>query len=148
MSCDHCGGAVPEGASFCPTCGTPVGRAGDAETRRPGRYEICEIRYWHGYLTSHFYAVAMRPDGSSYEVERSPTFHWRHRGEPAQGPRPLAAHSLLVARLVEDGWQLLHDKVVAHAGEWYALRFRRRLAPTLTEAVAGVDDEPDDARRE
>src|SRR5436190_23173945 len=32
MFCSHCGASLPEGATFCPRCGTPVTRSAEATT--------------------------------------------------------------------------------------------------------------------
>jgi hypothetical protein len=46
-TCGNCGGALPDGARFCPTCGAPVARDADAqpEAHDPGRRSIANIAF-------------------------------------------------------------------------------------------------------
>jgi uncharacterized protein len=123
MSCFNCGGDLPEGARFCPSCGAPVGETNalplGSPTPNPGGWELCEIVCWRGYFKADFYA---RQVGSDDEIERSPMFRWRHDDPPPREGKFLAAHERLVSRLVNDGWQPLGE-----ARPWYAQRFRRRI---------------------
>ena len=78
----------------------------------------CEIRVWHGYLKSQFFAVTL-DDGQTLAL--SPAF--KKSGDvPAATAVARAAFEALAARLVDSGWE--HD---GDGAEWYQRRFR--LAP-------------------
>lgn len=83
---------------------------------RAGDVERCEIRVWHGYVKSQFYAV----NGGDGALAASPLF--RRAGDvPAQSPPVVAAHEQLVQWLVDNGWE------PDGGGEtWYAQQFRMR----------------------
>jgi hypothetical protein len=75
----------------------PAPAATATEQRR-----TCEIRLWHGYVKSRFYAVAQRESGPETIAESS--YFRRQKGKP---PRSTAAASTLesfVASLERDGW--------------------------------------------
>jgi hypothetical protein len=76
--------------------------------------ERCEIRVWHGYVKSQFFAL----NGGDGALASSPLF--RRAGDvPAQSPAVLAAHEELVRQLVESGWE-----PDGRGDCWYAHRFR------------------------
>jgi hypothetical protein len=86
--------------------------------------ELCEIRWWRGYIKAEFYAVELGEGVSASEVERSPQFVWLQNEPPPDGHRRAkAAHDRLVARLGARGWEPLGQAV-----PWYAQRFRRSVA--------------------
>ncbi|MGH2995248.1 MAG: zinc ribbon domain-containing protein, partial [Gaiellaceae bacterium] len=116
--CPNCGANVPQRARFCPRCGAPQREVGGFAS--PAQ-DVCEIRWWHGYLKAEFYALAVGEDGQESEIARSPQFFSR-RGNPPTGDheKATAAHEKLVARLTAAGWEPLGKAV-----PWYAQRFRR-----------------------
>jgi hypothetical protein len=98
------------------------------------RWEECAIRLWHGYVTSDFYAFAVRPDGEAYVLGRSRPFRRRSNQPPAPEGKAAAVHAELVAHLRAEGWE------PAGRGEaWYEARLRRRLGPTLRELAGRAD---------
>ena len=98
------------------------------------RWEECVIRLWHGYTSSDFYALAVRPDGEAYVLGRSRPFRRRSSRPPAPEGKAAAVHAELVARLRADGWE------PAGTGDaWYDARLRRRLGPTLRELAERAD---------
>lgn len=116
--CANCGAKAPQRARFCPRCGAPQGEAGGFAQQRQ---DVCEIRWWHGYVKADFYALAIGEDGREAEIARSPQFFWR-RDDPPTGDheKATAAHEQLVAQLTAAGW-----KPLGKAKPWYAQRFRR-----------------------
>jgi hypothetical protein len=76
----------------------------------------CEIRVWHGSVTSQFYALA----GIDEVVAAS--WYFRAEGEcPEQSPAVLAAHRALVEALVGSGWAL---EPGGTDDPWHLRRFR------------------------
>jgi hypothetical protein len=147
VECFNCGSAVPEGGRYCPQCGLRQ-RAGDApeltvaarhlapSASRPPRtetaWDVCEIRWWQGYIKADFYAHVVNPNGDGSDIARSPTFWWRGPGPPSPSAAPLAAHKALVKLLVDSGWE-----PVGEPRPWFAQRFRRRVF-AIEEAGATV----------
>jgi hypothetical protein len=131
MTCFNCGGELPEGARFCPSCGAPVGEVNAVAPLRPvTSWELCEIGCWRGYLKAEFYARRIGRDGE--EIARSRMFRWWHDSLPPREGKVLAAYEELVARLAAAGWE-----PVGEARPWYAQRFRRRLAGLYDLATQG-----------
>ena len=136
MDCSNCGQGLPDGARFCSRCGAPTGepplQAGEfAHVRRaePAGYEVCEIDYWRGYLKCDFYARTASGDGRQ-EIARSPLFRWFRKIPPPRDGKALAAHTVLVQRLTDEGWEPLGPR-----GPWYAQRFRRAIFEDLEDAA-------------
>lgn len=79
--------------------------------------EECEIRIWHGYVKSQFYAVRAVGEEEG-ALAASPLF--RRAGDvPGEEPKVVAAHEALVRRLRQEGWR------PNGVGEyWYEHRFR------------------------
>lgn len=98
------------------------------------RWEECAIRLWHGYISSDFYALAVRPDGEAYVLGRSRTFRQRSNQPPAPEGKAAAVHAELVAHLRADGWE-----PAGRGDAWYEARLRRRLGPTLRELAEKAD---------
>lgn len=123
MTCFNCGGELPAGARFCPSCGAPVGGTTPPATPpRPGTsWELCEIACWRGYLKADFYARRLGQNGE--ELARSRMFRWRRDGPPPREGKFLAAHEGLAAKLRDAGWE-----PVGEPHPWYAQRFRRQIA--------------------
>jgi hypothetical protein len=146
--CPNCGGHLPQGARFCPRCGVPqrpIGTtlpAGVALSTPVDRWELCEIDWWRGYVTSEFYATGVGADGTEYEVARSRGFRWRRREPPpADHKGAHAAHDALRERLAQTGWE-----PIGEGRAWYAHRFRRHA--TGLRVLAGelnTDDGQDSA---
>lgn len=136
MDCSNCGQELPDGARFCWRCGAPTGeptlRAGEFTDMRPSQpsgYEVCEIDYWRGYLKCDFYARSV-PVESGQEVARSPLFLWLRNIPPQRDGKALAAHTALVQRLLDAGWEPHGTR-----GPWYAQRFRRAVFDDLEDAA-------------
>jgi hypothetical protein len=108
----------------------PAEKAPDVD-KRPvvaAGVERCEIRWWRGYLKSHFYACAVTKEGVEVVVAMSPTFWWRHAEPPSQTKAAVAARMALVETLVAQGWRAEpapHDP--ATPATWFAGRFRQRV---------------------
>ena len=98
------------------------------------RWEECAIRLWHGYTSSDFYALAVRPDGEAYVLGRSRPFRRRSSRPPAQEGKAAAVHAELVAHLRAEGWE-----PAGRGDAWYEARLRRRLGPTLRELAGRAD---------
>jgi hypothetical protein len=98
------------------------------------RWEECAIRLWHGYTSSDFYALAVRPDGEAYVLGRSRPFRRRSSRPPAQEGKASAVHAELVAHLRAEGWE-----PAGRGDAWYEARLRRRLGPTLRELAGRAD---------
>jgi hypothetical protein len=139
VECSNCGQALPDAARFCWRCGAPTSepplRAGDfsGQQAEPARYEVCEIDYWRGYLKCDFYARGIA-DESGYEVVRSPLFPWFRNTPPPRDGKALAAHTTLVQRLTDAGWEPMGAR-----GPWYAHRFRRAIFDDLEDAAFTAD---------
>jgi hypothetical protein len=89
---------------------------------------------WHGYTTSDFYALAMRPDGEIYVAARSPSFRWMRSEPPPEAGGAAKAHAALLERLAAEGWE-----PTTRGPVWYMTRFHRRPTPTLRELARGVE---------
>jgi hypothetical protein len=98
------------------------------------RWEECTIRLWHGYTSSDFYALAVRPHGEAYVLGRSRPFRRRSSQPPAPKGKAAAVHAELVAHLRAEGWE-----PAGRGGAWYEARLRRRLGPTLRELGGRAD---------
>ncbi|MGH2451314.1 MAG: hypothetical protein ACRDGE_08600 [Candidatus Limnocylindria bacterium] len=98
------------------------------------RWEECAIRLWHGYTSSDFYALAVRPDGEAYVLGRSRPFRRRSSQPPALEGKAAAVHAELVAHLRAEGWE-----PAGRGDAWYEARLRRRLGPTLRELAGRAD---------
>jgi len=144
--CPNCGRTTSRDARFCPGCGAPQRRLGGAQVpstgiRPPESSELCEIRWWRGYIKAEFLAIALGEGGRESEIGRSPQFLWRRVDPPQVGDeRAKAAHDRLVARLAEGGWEPLGKAV-----PWYAQRFRRNT-PGLRVLPADGAEAPDSRR--
>jgi hypothetical protein len=128
VDCSNCGQKLPDGARFCSRCGAPTGepplQPGEFAHVRPAEpagYEVCEIDYWRGYLKCDFFARSVATDGVT-EVARSPLFRWFRNTPPPRDGKALAAHTVLVQRLIDAGWE-----PAGASGTWYAQRFRRAI---------------------
>lgn len=97
-------------------------------------WEKCEIELWHGYTTSDFYALAVRPDGETYVAARSPSFRWLRGEPPPETGGAAEAHAALRERLAAEGWE-----PTDRGSHWYMTRFRRRPTPTLRELARGAE---------
>jgi zinc-ribbon domain len=116
--CPNCGANLSQRARFCSRCGAPQR---DVAGFAPSAQDVCEIRWWRGYVKAEFYALALDEDGQESEIARSAQFLWRRSDPPAPDhARATAAHEQLVARLTAAGWEPLGKAV-----PWYAQRFRR-----------------------
>jgi hypothetical protein len=130
--CSNCGGKTPQSARFCPRCGAPQREHGGVV---PHLQEVCEIRWWRGYIKGEFYALGVGEDGQESEIARSPQFFWRGSDPPpGDHEKATAAHEQLVAQLTAAGWKRL-----GKAAPWYAQRFRRH-ATGLRVLAPGPDD--------
>jgi len=136
VDCSNCGQRLPDGARFCSRCGAPTGepplKAGELAHVRPAEpagYEVCEIDYWRGYLKCDFVARSVAADGVE-EVARSPLFRWFRNIPPPRDGKALAAHTVLVQRLIDAGWE-----PEGASGPWYAQRFRRAIFEDRVSAV-------------
>jgi hypothetical protein len=98
------------------------------------RWEECAIGLWHGYTSSGFSALGVRPDGEAYVVGRSRPFRRRSRQPPEPAGKAAAVHAELVAHLHADGWE-----PAGRGDAWYEGRLRRRLGPTLRELAGSAD---------
>jgi hypothetical protein len=105
-----------------------------AAPRRARAWEECEIDLWHGYTTSDFYALAMRPDGEIYVAARSPSFRWLRGEPPPEAGGAAKAHAALRERLAAEGWE-----PTTRGPVWYMTRFHRRPTPTLRELARGAE---------
>jgi hypothetical protein len=131
--CSNCGGKTPQSARFCPRCGAPQREQPSVVV--PHLQDVCEIRWWRGYVKSEFYAVAVGEDGQESEIARSPQFFWRSdHPPPGDHDKARAAYEQLVARLTGAGWKQLGE-----AMPWYAQRFRRH-ATGLRVLAPGADE--------
>lgn len=93
-----------------------------------GRVEECEIEWWRGYVTSDFYAFALRSGGPATILARSQPFRWRQNDPPPHEGPAAEAHTALVERLGAEGWE-----PVGTGAAWYRMRLRRALKPTLRD---------------
>jgi hypothetical protein len=85
--------------------------------------EECEVRWWRGYVKSHFFAVVTGADGTEATVTKSPSFRWHSSEPPPETPVTAAALRALVESLEREGW------TVAGRGEdWFAVRLGARPA--------------------
>lgn len=106
-----------------------------------GRWETCEIAWWHGARKGGFEARATKPTGRAYLAGRSPMVRWESGDPPAQAGSIAAAHESLVAKLVREGWE-----PEGRGDTWYGRRFRRRSE--ASEPVEVVEsEEPPQKRR-
>jgi hypothetical protein len=100
----------------------PSPPAPPAPTRTAPRVESCEIVVWRGYVKSAFRAVAGGSQGAR-TIAESPMF--RARGPTVEEtPGAVAAHALLVDRLVAEGW-----KPRERGPEWFSRNFTRQPEP-------------------
>lgn len=91
----------------------------------------CEVRWWRGYVNSHFFAVLRGADGPDSILAASSPFRWRKSEPPPQTPATASALASLVDPLLGEGW------VVAGRGaQWFAVRLRRAKLHS-TEPSAG-----------
>lgn len=103
--------------------------------------EICEVRWWRGFVKSDFYAEALRPDGTQYEVGRSPMFWWWRADQPERTHATAAALQDLVERLMRAGWE-----PDGHGATWYQHHFRRPVPAGLSVRLkqsTGTSRSPD-----
>ena len=90
----------------------------------------CEVRWWRGYVNSHFFAVQRGADGQDSILAASSPFRWRKSEPPPQTPATASALASLVDPLLGDGW------VAAGRGaHWFAVRLQRaKLQSTASSA--------------
>ena len=80
----------------------------------------CEVRWWRGYVNSHFFAVQRGAEGPESILAASSPFRWRKSEPPPQTPATVSALASLVDPLLGEGW------VTAGRGaHWFAVRLRR-----------------------
>jgi hypothetical protein len=79
-------------------------------------HEVCEIACWRGYVTWQFYVELDPPR----EALSSPYFRAPGKGAPEQTEPALAAHAVLVEKLVAAGWE-----PEGYGEEWFSERFQR-----------------------
>jgi hypothetical protein len=118
-----------------------VGREEDAAIPAPEeeeQLEFCAIEWWHGYVKSHFYARALRPDGRLYVAARSPKFLWRQGGAPEPTKSARAAHAAIVEQLAQEGWELSRAEGCDWA--WYAACFSRERPESLGDLLERLED--------
>jgi hypothetical protein len=85
--------------------------------REASGLEVCEIRCWHGYVHSIFYAAADPPAG---RPTQSRPFRARGGVLPEQNAAAVAAHEGLIEALLADGWE-----PEGRGARWFSDRFRR-----------------------
>ena len=123
---------LPEQSQPPPPPPSPVPAEVDGGETSNGRWKTCEIVWWRGYWKSNFYAQAVTPEGFAYDVARSRPFSWRGSEEPPKIGEIASAHSVLVEKLLANGWE-----ETGNGTSWYARRYRRPLEPTASEASSG-----------
>jgi ribosomal protein L40E len=144
--CPNCGARVSPGARFCSRCGVPQRLPGASASRAVAQepvdqWELCEIDWWRGYVSSEFYATGVGADGMEYEVARSRGFRWRRQEPPpADHERARAAHERLCERLTKAGWE-----PIGAGRAWYARRFRRHATGLRVLAGELVPAEAEDS---
>jgi hypothetical protein len=124
---------LPELRSPPPLPATPVPMESNGSPASNG-WDTCEIVWWRGYWKSDFYAQAVAPDGFAYDVARSRPFSWRSDEEPPRTGAIASAYSLLVEKLVADGWE-----EIGNGGSWYARRYRRSPDRSARYVTADAD---------
>jgi hypothetical protein len=118
-----------------------VGREEDAPapaSEEEQQLEFCVIEWWHGYVKSHFYARALRPDGRLYVAARSPMFLCRQGGAPEPTKSARAAHAAIVEQLAQEGWELSRAERCDWA--WYAACFSRERPESLGDLLDRLED--------
>jgi hypothetical protein len=118
-----------------------VGREEDAAapaSEEEQQLEFCAIEWWHGYVKSHFYARALRPDGRLYVAARSPMFLCRQGGAPEPTKSARAAHAAIVEQLAREGWELSRAEGCDWA--WYAACFSRERSESLGDLLERLED--------
>jgi hypothetical protein len=96
----------------------------EAEEEMAPQEELCEVRWWRGYVRSRFYAEVEAPEGYSILAE-SPMFRWRGQDPPAQEGEVAAAHDALVGELMRLGWVIDEPGPDDEPALWYEIRLRR-----------------------
>lgn len=140
--CSQCGGLLGSGARFCPHCGVSVDGGTIAPNAATGRWESCTIAFHEIRQTKsvwfigdnewecEFVAQGAGRDGSATVVARSPRFIASGSGWPTtvDAGRHKESHNALVAKLQDDGWELVETPgPMVHFSKWYGYRFKRHL---------------------
>jgi hypothetical protein len=100
----------------------------------PSRTEVCEVRWWRGYVKSQFIAVATEADGTEATIASSPYFRWRKSLPPEESPTAAAALRAVVETLERDGWM-----PAGRGKEWFSVMFEREL---VLDGIGTTGDEP------
>jgi hypothetical protein len=80
----------------------------------------CEVRWWRGYVNSHFFAVQQGAEGPESILAASSPFRWRKSEPPPQTPETVSALASLVDPLLGEGWV-----ASGRGAHWFAVRLRR-----------------------
>jgi hypothetical protein len=96
-----------------------------AESTAPARSDAgptnppaCEIRWWRGYVSSQFWAMARNED-AEVTIAVSPSFRWRKSDSPPELPAATSALRALVESLEQEGWT-----VAGHGDQWFSVRMQ------------------------
>ena len=135
MHCSKCNKTLAGTDSFCAGCGTAVG--GSAPTVR---WETCAITMRRDKGTSRifrqnewqceFVAHGIDSSGDDIVIAVSPTFTAFGSGWPETSSgsgEPVRCHNKLVAKLQNDGWELVGKPgPEIHWTKWYGYEFKRQ----------------------
>ena len=67
--------------------------------------ETCEIVWWKGYTRGRFQAYGESASRPRWLIGESPAFRWRSSSPPSATDTAVDAHTRLVRRLQDDGWE-------------------------------------------
>jgi hypothetical protein len=134
--CCHCGGQLPDGADFCPSCGVRLSAAG--RPRPEPEWEYCEVglelvaERW-GLFPSDMLRFITRAEGPQgiYTAGTSPPFK-AGLGNYYQPDKKNSRHTEALAELektlLKEGWERTDG-----GRDWFQLRFRRRVSAAASK---------------